>query len=211
MVILPMKKALNISINLLPKDPFLASPIGKILQWALSVGRYIVIFTELIVIISFITRFSLDRQITDLNEKIFQKKTVIQSYGDLEPKVRLAQQKTQQYDQLADQANLSEVFPQLTAIIPQGVSLNELTVQPGSITFTGTAQSENSFNLLVNNLQVSPDFNDIVVNSITTNKDQQRNPGFEFKIEAKTTQPTPVPVAPAQTQTAPQPADPQVM
>ena len=199
-----MKKHLNIEINLLPKDPFLASPMGKILQWALSVGRYIVIFTELIVIISFITRFSLDRQLTDLNEKIFQKKTVIQSYGDLEAKVRLAQQKTQQYSQLADQPNLSEVFPQLTAIIPQGVSLNELTVKPGLISFTGTALSENSFNLLVNNLQVSQDFSEIVVTSITTSKDQERDPGFEFNINSKTSQPTPAPVvAPAEVQTDP--------
>ena len=169
----------------------MASPLGKILQWALSVGRYIVIFTELIVIISFVTRFSLDRQITDLNERIFQKKTVIQSYGDLEANVRLAQQKTQQYSQLVDQPNLSEVFPQLTAIIPQGVSLSELTVQLGSINFDGTALSENSFNLLVNNLQLSPHFSSITVNSITTSKDQQRTPGFEFSIDAKTTQPLP--------------------
>lgn len=189
------KEALNIRINLLPKDPFMSSPIGKVLQWALSVGRYIVIFTELIVIISFITRFSLDRQITDLNENIFQKKTVIESYGDLEDKVRITQQKTQQYVQLADQPNLSEVFPQVTAIIPQGVSLDELTVQPGSIDFTGTALSENSFNLLVNNLQLSPDFNTIVVQSITTSKDQTRNPGFEFTINAATAQ-QPIPTTP---------------
>jgi len=180
-----MKKKLDISINLVPKDPFFASPIGKILQWALSVGRYIVIFTELIVIISFITRFSLDRQITDLNEKIYQKKTVIGSYGDLEANVRETQQKSQQYIQIADQTNLSEVFPQLTEIVPQGIQLDKLSVEKEGINFTGTALSENSFNLLISNMQVSPNFSGISVNTISSNSDQQKQGGFEFSIDAK--------------------------
>ena len=40
-------------INLLPKDKWEVGVIGKLLKWALNIGRYIVVFTELIVISAF--------------------------------------------------------------------------------------------------------------------------------------------------------------
>src|SRR3989338_1332237 len=90
-------------INLLPQDPFEASFLGKFLKWALSVGRYIVIGTELVVIGSFLTRFSLDRQVTDLNESIAQKQAIIASYGDLESKLRLLQAQLKLVEELDGQ------------------------------------------------------------------------------------------------------------
>lgn len=75
-----------ISVNLVPKDEFLKSPVGNFLVWSLSVGRYIVIFTELIVILSFLSRFKLDRELTDLNEKIQVQKQTILSFADTESK-----------------------------------------------------------------------------------------------------------------------------
>jgi hypothetical protein len=68
-----VSKVPTLEVNLLPKDPFLSTSLGKLLQWSLTVGRYLVIFTELIVVSSFAARFSLDRQVTDLNASILQK------------------------------------------------------------------------------------------------------------------------------------------
>jgi hypothetical protein len=62
----PARKKLDINVNLLPQDPFFETVFGRFLKWALSIGRYIVIFTELIVILSFASRFTLDRMVTDL-------------------------------------------------------------------------------------------------------------------------------------------------
>ena len=69
----------NISVNLLTQDDFSSSPIGKVFLWALSVGRYIVVITELIVILSFLSRFKLDRDLTDVNEAIEKQKAIILS------------------------------------------------------------------------------------------------------------------------------------
>jgi hypothetical protein len=60
-------------INLLPKEEFEKKPLGKFLVWALSIGRYIVIFTELIVILAFLSRFKLDRDLADLNQSVREK------------------------------------------------------------------------------------------------------------------------------------------
>jgi len=177
-----MKKSAKISINLLPKDPFLASPIGRLMQWALSIGRYLVIFTELVVIISFATRFNLDRQITDLNSKVHQRQIIIESYGDLEQQVRAIQKKITSYQQIEQQINIADTFPALSQITPQDVKLTDLTIQPNLIVFSGRALSSTSLNLLVNNIQLSPNFANVTVDQIENQSD--KDPGFAFKIHA---------------------------
>jgi hypothetical protein len=181
------KKPARININLVPKDPFFESPIGKTLRWALSVGRYIVIFTELIVIFSFGTRFSLDRRVTDLNDSINQKQSIIQSYGELEDQVRLAQFKIEQYQQVEQQSNLAELFPVLSEITPRDIRLEELVIKSNGVILEGTTLSQNSFNILINNMQLSPQFFNITVDRIETNKD--KNPGLHFRLRADTQAP----------------------
>lgn len=177
-----MKKPANIKVNLLPKDPFLATPVGKLLQWALTIGRYLVVFTEMVVIISFASRFTIDRQITDLNLAILQKETIIDSYGELEQNVRDVQKKIDTYRQVEQQENVTDIFPVLTAVTPPDVVLSDLQMRPGRVTLTGTTLSNVSLGILINNLQVSDRFTDISVERIGTAKDA--NSGLGFKIEA---------------------------
>lgn len=178
------RKAANISINLVPQDPFFDTILGKTLKWAVSVGRYIVMFTELIVIVSFATRFTLDRQVTDLNQAINQKESVIRSYGDLEERIRTTQAQINQYQELEQQENLVEVFPQLSTITPSSVQLTELIIRPTSVTLGGTTLSQSSLNLLINNIQLSPSFFNVVVDRIETSEDQSGL--LEFRISANT-------------------------
>ncbi len=137
-------KSVNFTINLLPRDPFFDSLLGRVLKWALSVGRYLVIFTELVVIVSFATRFTLDRQVTDLNDALNQKKLIIESYGSLEEQFRTVQSKLTDSKQIDQQINIADAFPKLTAIVPRDISLDELTLTTDSVYLSGTAPSQNS-------------------------------------------------------------------
>jgi Tfp pilus assembly protein PilN len=177
------KKKVSININLVPKDPFFNTYLGKILKWALSVGRYIVIFTEILVIVSFVTRFSLDRQVTDLNGSIHQKETIIESFGDLESNVRMAQAKIDQYLQIEQKITLFDVFPALSEITPRGVELDQLVIKPDSVLLRGTSTSQKALNTLITNIQLSPVFFDVEVGKIETSKEAA---GFEFSMTAKT-------------------------
>jgi Tfp pilus assembly protein PilN len=178
------KKAVSLSINLLPKDPFFETGLGKTMRWALSVGRYIVIFTELVVIVSFGSRFKLDREVTDLNDSIHQKQTIVESYGELENNFRLAQLKIEQFQQIEQQTNIVDIFPALSEITPRDIQLTDLTIKPTSVSFEGTTRSQNSFNLLINNIQLSPIFSNVSVNRIESG--QTNEPGFHFQITADT-------------------------
>jgi len=143
-----------IDINLVPTDPFFQTPIGRTLQWALSVGRYIVMFTELVVVLSFVTRFYLDRQVTDLNQAIFRNQSVVESYGSFEQEFRDIQTKIDGYQQIEQKENIVDTFPALSEVVPDGVELTELAIFPDKVTLTGVVFSQRSLNLLINNLQL---------------------------------------------------------
>ena len=172
-----------LNVNLVPKDPFFQTVLGRSLKWALSVGRYIVIFTELVVIASFATRFTLDRQVTDLNTEINQKKMVIESYGDLEDRFLFVQQQITDYQQLKQEANLVEIFPLLNEMIPSNVILETLTIKPTEVIFAGSALSQTALNVLVNNAQLSPYLDKVSIGSIESRGESTQGVNFDMKAK----------------------------
>ena len=178
------KPPAQIKINLLPKDPFFESIVGRSLKWALSAGRYIVIFTELVVILSFVARFTLDRQVTDLNSDIQQKESIISSYGDLEDNFRSAQTKIQTITELDQDTKIVDVFPHISEVTPEGINYDELVIQPTGISAGGSTISQTALNLLITNLQLSPHFFNVSIDRIETQDDQ--SPGFAFRLRADT-------------------------
>jgi Tfp pilus assembly protein PilN len=179
-----MKKTAQVNINLLPKDQFFNTAAGKVLRWALSAGRYIVIFTELVVILSFISRFTLDRQLTDVNSEIESKKQIILSYGDLEENVRTVQEKLTQFKRTEQETNIVDTFANLTAVVPEGITLKELAIRPTNIAISGNTFSQTAFNLLVNNLQLSPKFFNINIGEVQSGENNDSS--IEFTIRADT-------------------------
>ncbi len=185
-------------INLAPKDPFYESFVGKLTTWALTVGRYLVIFTELVVILSFLSRFQLDRQVTDLNTEIVKQQRTIESYGDLEQNVRNIQQKIQDYNQLKVDAPLQEVFDLLGVITPNDIKFKELSINGEKMAIRAHANSRQALDQFIINLQTSAYLSNIVSDNIS-NKDS-RTQGYDFQISAKigqpkvTISPTPQPI-----------------
>jgi hypothetical protein len=57
-------------VNLLPLSDFEQSFWGRFLKWAVTTGRYIIIVTELVVILAFLSRFKLDEDLRNLNDQI---------------------------------------------------------------------------------------------------------------------------------------------
>src|SRR3989338_8701807 len=90
-------------LNLLPKEVWEKGIVGQLLVWTLSAGRYVVVFTELVVISAFLYRFGLDRALTDLRASLKEKQAIIESYGDLEANFRLVQKKLTTVKTISDQ------------------------------------------------------------------------------------------------------------
>src|SRR3990172_11267317 len=87
-------------VNLLPPSEFESSFWGKFLKWAVSGGRYIIIVTELIVILAFLSRFKLDKEISELNEEIQGKVSVLEAELPIEKEFRGQQRKLSAADEI---------------------------------------------------------------------------------------------------------------
>lgn len=156
------------SINLLKKNQ--KSTIDKILDWALTIGRFVVILTEAIALSAFLYRFTLDRQLIDLHDQIEQKQTIIQLLKPNEDRYRNLQSRLQQAQTLGPQAEESvNIFENVTTIAPVGFTINKLTVTSRDIRIEASAQSVNALAEFVENLRAF-DF----INTVSLDKVQNK-------------------------------------
>ncbi|MDO8551534.1 MAG: PilN domain-containing protein [bacterium] len=170
-------------INLLPREDFEKQPIGKILMWSLSVGRWIVIGVELIVIIAFISRFWLDRELSDLHESIRTKQGIIQSQAAFEKDFISFQQRLASAEQISNgQTGTNKIIAAVASATPQDVALKDLTLERKEIKFTGLALSETGLKSFTAGLANTNLFKDI--NVVSAGKQEGETNAFKFTISA---------------------------
>lgn len=169
-------------LNLYPEDPFFDTAIGRIMRWAVGAGRHIIIFTELIVIVSFFSRFVLDRQLTDLNSSIQQKQSIIESYGDLESSFRMAQQQEKDIQAILGQQGRLEVFQLLSQITPPDVKYSSISLSGGNLSLVGKAGSLQTLIVLVENAKRNPAFQRISVGRLESGSRSDPNLAFTMNL-----------------------------
>lgn len=160
------KKPLN--INLLPEDDFEKTSFGRFIKWALSVGRYIVVFTELIVILAFLSRFKLDRDLTDIHESIEQKKAIIASAQELEREIRGLQDNLMKINEVTKKQNpYSSFITSFARIVPDEVTIENLTLEKDRLSLSCTSLTPEGIGLFIYQLKQSPKFSNISIEDIT--------------------------------------------
>ena len=158
-------------INLLPSEEFAVTTTGRILSWALSTFRYIVIVTELVVILAFISRFWLDAQNADLAEEIEQKQSLIASSKDFEREFIEVQKRLIIYKTLtSDSVSFSKIFSDISVNIPEDVLLSKISLSGESLTVDGLSPSERSIVQFAVNLEKNAGYPKTTLKSVETNR-----------------------------------------
>lgn len=179
------------NIEFLPHEEWEKRPSGKFLKWVLTVGRYIVIVTELIVIIAFLSRFKLDRDLADLNESIKQKQAIITSSVPFEKKFLFLQKRLSTIEGLRkSQLAMDEVLVELASLIPIDVYLSGLNVSGKEFSLSATALSESGLATFLNNLRASSRFTNISVSQLSISGAQGIGIKFELRSELASGQKT---------------------
>lgn len=173
------KKINKLKINLLPKDAYAESALGKVLNWCLSTGRYIVIFTELVVIFTFISRFYYDRKLSDLNESLQEKSQIINAYAYTENQVKAIQKKAAFIKPIEEKVRYAWLIKYLEASSPDDLAMEQISFGVSSFSFTGNVFSRDSFMGFVETLKKNPQFSSVNIGSIEQN---QSVIGFNFSI-----------------------------
>lgn len=160
-------------ISLLPDSENINSLSSRALHWTATVGRFIIVFTELIVIVAFLSRFWLDRKSADLSEVIRQQKAILESTSEFEKDFNVVQQKLKiikdhysglpQYQQklstLSDSTPPDIIFDTLS--ITKDTKLNRIVAVA-----TTYALKEDSIVDFLTNLTVNPDISTVDIQSI---------------------------------------------
>lgn len=157
------------TLNLIPKKSFEEFTLSKkIFFWMIGIGRIIVVGTELIAILVWLSRFKLDYDISLLNDTLEKKQEVLINAKDLEENVRLAQKKIKLIKTVRDNKLLySKALNNFTSLIPGEVQLKTLSLNPQTLTFNIRARSASAFAKLIVALLESTDFENITLTAST--------------------------------------------
>ena len=167
------------SINLLPKSDFEASFWGKFLKWGLTTGRYLVILTELVVIAAFLSRFKLDWDYAAVRDRINGKRAVLTAMAETERRFRLAQSRLGAAGKImGGQLEAAKEIEKVTAKVPAGVVLTDVTVSDKMITVSGSASSADKFGIFLSRLTASGDWKSVGVKSLS----DDGQAGFKYLI-----------------------------
>ena len=123
---MPAKK----EISLLPDEENPNSPSARFLQWITTVGRFVIVFTELIVISAFISRFWLDRKNSDYSDILRQQKAILESTQAFEKEYSLLQQRLKVIkDFYSKTPEYNSKIISLTESTPNDIVYNSLVVE----------------------------------------------------------------------------------
>lgn len=171
-------------INLLPQEEFAGTTFGRTLRWAMSTFRIIVIVTEMVVMVSFLSRFWLDAKNSDLNDLIKQKSAVLLASTEFEKEFKNTQKKLKIFSSLSSQeGTASSVLGSITSLLPNDIFLLTYAFNRESAQVKGVAQNEISIAQFIVNLEKSESFEKVTLTNLDTSEDSQFT--FTLRITAK--------------------------
>lgn len=154
------------SINLLPQKE--ESFMTQVLNWALSIGRLLIILTEMVALGTFMYRFSLDMQIVDLHDKIKGESFIVANFKSSETNFRDIQDRlatSKRYTEIGN--NTARIFSDITKIGQGKVTFKDLTVTSKNARIAVQAPSGAALSQFVATLRNYPAITSIAVDKVT--------------------------------------------
>ncbi len=153
------------SINLLKNDK--NGIVERTINWALTVGRVLIIVTELIALGAFLYRFGLDQQLVDLRSKIKQEQTIVALQKQNEDTYRNLQDRLSVVS-LADasmQKN-SKIIKDVLGFTPVGMSFTNFTFTSDLLRIQANVNSVDALSSFVTSLKKYPEVSDVSLDKI---------------------------------------------
>lgn len=179
---MPAKK----EISLLPSYADQNSVVNKLINWLTSTGRVVIIFTELIVVGSFLSRFWLDRKNSDLSEALRQQKAILSSTLEFEEKYNDFRQRLVAIKTIVSQnPNFEEKINSIIRYTPPEVGYTNIKISSSedvSVELTAFAIKTDSLVRMISNLKSDKKVKSIKIDRI--NKNSKMN-YYELRMTIK--------------------------
>ena len=168
------------------QEEFAGSTLGRVLLWALSSFRIIVIVTEMVVMLAFLSRFWLDARNVDLNDLIKQKQAVLAATADFEKDFRDTQKRLTIFSSLSTQEKLvSTYLATVTSFLPPDTTLDSFSYSAGALQVKGSSVSETSVAQLVVNLEDSGSFETVDIANVDSSRQEGSLLTFTLRMVPK--------------------------
>lgn len=157
--------AFNPSINLVRgRRPRV---FDQFINWALTVGRAVVILTELVALSAFFYRFFLDQQLIALHDKILQEQSIVNQLQKNENTYRNLQNRLKLATSIISNDHLSvSRYQDILAMITPDIALKTLIIDPNSMTMTMDVPTVLTLGTLVNNFKAYPPVTNVSIDKI---------------------------------------------
>ena len=155
------------SINLVKRKVNL---LDEILRWALSVGRLLVIITEIVAFSTFIYRFSLDRTLIDLHTEIKNKQAIVESLKERENTYRRFQERILVASITSQQAGRNvKILNDVVELTPSEITFNSFSIDKGEAIIDSNINSVSSLSNFISVLRAYSEFSSVNIKSIQSN------------------------------------------
>jgi Tfp pilus assembly protein PilN len=170
-------------INLLPKSDLSQNLGGRVLLWSITVGRYLIILTELVVMIVFFSRFKYDMDLANVRDEIKEKQQMIASFQDLEKQFRFLQYRVNIVKNI-DEKNVlvTKVHQELSKTTPVDIYYQSVNISDNKLSVQGLALSDAGLVTLLAAIRDNDSFTNASLDSLTTKG--ERDPQLQFTLTA---------------------------
>lgn len=157
-------KPADLNIDLLPKDTLTPSN-NEAVHWLLTVGRYLIIVTEVIALSTFLVGIYLSKQKNDLRGEVktYQNRVAQYQFCDPQDKNAFCENRFRKIqDQINEIASLKGsqtqnnlVMTEFLKLLPIGLKLDTLSLDKNLLTFAGTLPTETELQTLISSFNAS--------------------------------------------------------
>jgi hypothetical protein len=142
----------------------------KIINWILSVGRLIVIITEIIAIAAFIYRFSLDEKLVDLHSSIKKQQNIVSALKNDEDKFRNIQSRIALASTFSEKGiKTNQTYSDIASLIPSQIVVHSLVLNGDSVSVDADVASISSLSNFVDSLKSYPNAKSTSIDNIENN------------------------------------------
>lgn len=170
----PKPKELN--IDLLPKEGATTDSEG-LLHWILTIGRYLIIFTEIVALSTFIYGILLSKEKNDLKSSITDQANQVKALQTCdknnpnafcESRFRQIQDQLNQIGQIrGSQVQDHLALNEFLKLLPVGISLDNFTLEKSNLTFSGVLPSESELQTMITNFNTSNKITNLDIGNLT--------------------------------------------
>jgi Tfp pilus assembly protein PilN len=182
-----VKRKSNFDINFITDA---GSLVKKVIAWISVYGIIFVVLTSVVLIAASSYHLYLDRRLTALDTAINDQLQAIKNLSDFENSFLTVQDKLQEYQDTLTNERMEDLLPKLTLVTPATVTINEMVINPNTVTISGLALSQSALASFINNIMListetfadgsQVEFNNLSVDSISNAQGNEL--GYNFAI-----------------------------